>query len=164
MLIPITAIGINDVPGLSAGGFSGPTAQVTGSDFVSSGLATQDITGLSLPVSVNTWYEVEAFLIIFPQNTSGLNIGLFNTGTDGTSKLIIQACTTAGTIVTFGLGANGPAGSNICFDQVEQPIIIRGLVKVGAVTGGVIKVQGIKLSSSTYTCRVGSYLTATPRP
>ena len=91
-------------------------------------------------------------------------MGMVNTGTDGGSyDYHTSANHKSDRIYMDSVAANGPTGTTACFDSTpELVVLMHGTVNVGA-SGGVIKVQGIKVTSSTFTVRIGSWLRVTQR-
>ncbi len=146
----------------AAGGGSGTTSQVTGSNFTMTAVGTAtDITGLTFAAAANKLYEVDVLLRMQNSNTQAHHWGIQYSagGATGSFTYTTGTNSTATSVAINVLGT--PSAPNTCQAATTDIMVwVKGFVVTGGSTGN-ITMQAVRDGAGTTTIYIGSRMTVT---
>ena len=137
-------------------------AQVTGSNVTTTGQVLANITGLTVPLTTNATYDIEAVLSVSTSAvTTGTAYGVNYSVAGGAIEAQITGSSTATASKTLRINAfNSATALYLATSAQTGGIVIKGRVTTGA-NAGDLTIQHLKLTSGTSTVFIGSFLKVT---
>lgn len=137
-------------------------AQVTGSNFTTTGQTLVDITGLSVALTTSATYEFEAVLIVNTSAvTTGCEYGVNYSVSGGTVVAALQGSSSTTTDKSEDISALNTASSAYIVGSSENgQIHIHGRI-VTTTNAGNLTIKTLKVTSGTSTVLIGSFLKVT---
>lgn len=137
-------------------------ARVTGSDVTTTGQTLVDITGLSVPLTTNAVYQIEANLSVLTSAvTTGTQYGIQYSVAGGGVEAQVTGSLTSTAAKTERISALNTATTAFLTTSAQNGgIRITGIVTTGANAGN-LTVRHLKVTSGTSTVRINSFLKVT---
>lgn len=137
-------------------------AQVTGSNATTTSTTLVDVTGLSVALTTNAVYEIEAVMTgSTTAVTTGTGYGVQYSGAGGSVEAFITASSTSTVTKTLRISAlNTSAQAFLTTSAQTGGILIKGRVTTGANAGN-LTIKHLKVTSGTSTIFIGSFLKVT---
>ena len=137
-------------------------ARVTGSDVTTTGQSLVDITGLSIALTTNAVYEIEANLSVLTSAvTTGTQYGIQYSAAGAAIEAQVTGSLTSTAAKTERISALNTATTAFLTTSAQNGgIRITGIVTTGANAGN-LTVRHLKVTSGTSTVRINSFLKVT---
>jgi len=137
-------------------------ARVTGSNFTTTGQTLVDITGLSVALTTNAVYEIEAVLSVSTTAvTTGTQYGIQYSVAAGAIEAQVTGPLTSTASKTERISALNTATTAFLTTSAQTGgVTIKGIVTTGANAGN-LTVRTLKVTSGTSTVFINSYLKVT---
>lgn len=137
-------------------------ALVTGSNATTTGQTLVDVTGLSLPLTINATYEFEAVLSAQSSTVAGTDYGVNFSAAGASLEAGIFGSRAASATSVIGERLhtfNAVNGDAVFLSQgiAIGPVLIKGIIATGANSGN-LTIQHLKVTSGTSTVFINSFL------